>query len=57
MQISQEVESLDRIDAMATIIFDQNEPIDTPPIFNTVSYRDAKWQNRLSYSNYYSIMY
>ena len=26
-----------RIDAEATIIFDQNEPIGTPPIFNTVS--------------------
>jgi len=25
-----------RIDAVATIIFDQNEPIDTPPIFNTL---------------------
>ena len=24
------------IDAEATIIFDQNDPIDTPPIFNTV---------------------
>lgn len=32
-----QVESLSRIDAEATIIFDQNEPIDTPPIFNTVS--------------------
>lgn len=25
------------IDAKASIIFDQNKPIDTPPIFNTVS--------------------
>ena len=25
-----------RIDAVAKIIFDQNEPIDTPPIFNTI---------------------
>ena len=25
------------IDAMASIIFDQNKPINTPPIFNTVS--------------------
>ena len=32
----QQVSSLSRIDARATIIFDQNEPIDTPPIFNTV---------------------
>ena len=29
--------SLTRIDATATIYFDQNEPIETPPIFNTVS--------------------
>ena len=28
---------LARIDAEASIIFDANEPIDTPPIFNTVS--------------------
>lgn len=35
-----QVESLSRIDAEATIIFDQNEPIDTPPIFNTVSATD-----------------
>ena len=26
-----------RIDANASIVFDQNEPIITPPIFNTVS--------------------
>ena len=32
-----EVRSLSQIDAEATIIFDQNDPIDTPPIFNTVS--------------------
>ena len=32
-----QVKSLARIDAEATIIFDQNEPIATPPIFNTVS--------------------
>lgn len=29
--------SLARIDATATIYFDQNEPIETPSIFNTVS--------------------
>ena len=28
---------LTRIDAKASIYFDKNEPIDTPPIFNTVS--------------------
>lgn len=37
VQADDEVESLSRIDATATIIFDQNEPIDTPPIFNTVT--------------------
>ena len=30
------VASGDRIDAAARIIFDSNEPIDTPPIFNTL---------------------
>ena len=33
-----DVQSLAVIDAEATIYFDENEPIDTPPIFNTVSY-------------------
>lgn len=28
--------SLTRIDAQANIYFDKNEPIETPPIFNTV---------------------
>lgn len=32
-----QVEPLARIDANASIIFDQNQPILTPPIFNTVS--------------------
>ena len=32
-----DVESFSRIDATATIIFDENEPISTPPIFNTVN--------------------
>ena len=32
-----DVMSLAVIDAEATIYFDENEPIDTPPIFNTVS--------------------
>ena len=32
-----DVQSLVVIDAEATIYFDENEPIDTPPIFNTVS--------------------
>ena len=31
------VSHLARIDAEASIIFDTNAPIDTPPIFNTVS--------------------
>jgi hypothetical protein len=39
VQADDEVESLSRIDATATIIFDQNEPIATPPIFNTVRER------------------
>ena len=29
------------IDAKASIIFDQNKPIDTPPIFNTVSFNET----------------
>lgn len=29
------------IDAEASIVFDANEPINTPPIFNTVSIVDA----------------
>ena len=33
----EQMSSLFRIDATASIIFDQNEPIDTPPIFNTVN--------------------
>ncbi len=32
-----DVSNLATIDAEASIIFDANEPIDTPPIFNTVS--------------------
>lgn len=34
---SRGVSSLARIDAEASIIFDENEPINTPPIFNTVN--------------------
>ena len=37
VRVKQRVETLIRIDAEADIIFDQNEPIVTPPIFNTVS--------------------
>ena len=37
VRVKQGVETLTRIDAEADIIFDQNEPIVTPPIFNTVS--------------------
>ncbi|XP_062587636.1 uncharacterized protein LOC134249283 [Saccostrea cucullata] len=33
---SSDVKSLDKITAKAVIIFDQNEPIDTPEIFNTI---------------------
>ena len=36
VRAKQRVGRLSRIDAEAAIIFDQNEPIDTPPIFNTV---------------------
>lgn len=32
----EEVSNLAVIDAQASIIFDANEPIETPPIFNTV---------------------
>ncbi|XP_056016072.1 uncharacterized protein LOC125674175 [Ostrea edulis] len=33
---SSDVKSLDKITAKAAIIFDQNEPIDTPEVFNTI---------------------
>ena len=36
VQTKEQLSSLTRVDAKATIVFDQNEPIDTPPIFNTV---------------------
>lgn len=36
VRVTQDVETLSRIDAEANIFFDQNEPIATPPIFNTV---------------------
>ena len=36
VQASAQVEPLARIDANATIVFDENQPILTPPIFNTV---------------------
>ena len=32
------VKTYDVIDAKASIIFDQNEAIETPPIFNTVNF-------------------
>lgn len=35
--IDEDASNLAAIDAEASIIFDVNEPIDTPPIFNTVS--------------------
>jgi len=34
--VEDSVSDLARVDAEASIIFDANEPIDTPPIFNTV---------------------
>jgi len=37
VRADQQVPSLSTIDAKASIVFDQNEPIETPPIFNTVS--------------------
>lgn len=37
VRAKQQLGTLPVIDAKASIIFDQNEPIDTPPIFNTVS--------------------
>lgn len=37
--------SLSRIDAQASIYFDKNEPIDTPPIFNTVRKVDECCKN------------
>jgi hypothetical protein len=37
VRVNQDVETLSRIDAEANIFFDQNEPIATPPIFNTVN--------------------
>ena len=36
VQTAEKVRPLARIDANASIVFDQNEPILTPPIFNTV---------------------
>ena len=36
VRLKKNVQSLARIDAKASIYFDKNEPIDTPPIFNTV---------------------
>jgi hypothetical protein len=36
VRVKSSVKPLTRIDAQASIIFDRNEPIDTPPIFNTV---------------------
>ena len=36
VRVTQDVETQSRIDAEANIFFDQNEPIATPPIFNTV---------------------
>lgn len=37
IRAKRDVETYSVIDAKASIIFDQNEAIDTPPIFNTVS--------------------
>ena len=37
VRLKKNLPPLTRIDAKASIYFDKNEPIDTPPIFNTVS--------------------
>ena len=47
VQADDGVQSLSRIDATATIIFDQNEPIQTPPIFNTVCIKKSQPANNL----------
>ena len=39
--VEDSVSDLARIDAEASIIFDANEPIDTPPIFNTVGEKNV----------------
>lgn len=36
VRLAKNLPPLARIDAKASIYFDKNEPIDTPPIFNTV---------------------
>jgi len=36
IRLKKNLPPLARIDAKASIYFDKNEPIDTPPIFNTV---------------------
>ena len=36
VQTAEKIRLLAQIDANASIVFDQNEPILTPPIFNTV---------------------
>ncbi len=60
VSLKKNLPSLARIDAQASIYFDKNEPIDTPPIFNTVqSYKNKKtvelWKQRLGYEKGYSI--
>ena len=37
-----DAETLSTVDAKASIVFDMNEPIDTPPVFNTVGTLDSR---------------
>ena len=41
VRANQNTPNLERIDAKASIVFDQNEPIVTPEIFNTVIYKTS----------------
>ena len=47
VSVADDASNLATIDAEASIVFDANEPIDTPPIFNTVS--------KIGISEYYTI--
>ncbi|KAL9963567.1 hypothetical protein ACROYT_G027089 [Oculina patagonica] len=55
VSLKKNLPSLARIDAQASIYFDKNEPIDTPPIFNTVQSplqikSLALWEQSLRYA-------
>ena len=43
VRLKKNLPPLARIDAKASIYFDKNEPIDTPPIFNTVRSKE-RWK-------------